>query len=217
MAGFKCPFCGAVVPAMYETHQTENVQFIKRDRSYDLDWNWQIEMLRCPNCEKVSMTAVGNGRQVKGQFVMIFPESSAIQFPEYVPEAIRADYEEASSILHKSPKAAATLARRCLQGMIHDFWNIHEKNLNAEITKLKDHVPPAQWNAIDAVRSIGNIGAHMEQNVNLIIDISAGEAAKLLKLIEHLISKWYVDRHESEELYEAVTSIGAEKRETRGK
>lgn len=217
MAGLKCPFCGAVVPIIHDTHQTNRIQFIQSNRSYDLEWNWQLEMLRCPECEKVSTIAVGVGKQVKGKHVMIFPESSAIQFPEYVPEAIRTDYEEACSILCKSPKAAATLARRCLQGMIHDFWSIHGKNLNAEITQLKDHVPAAQWTAIDAVRSVGNIGAHMEQDVNLIIDISVEEAAKLLKLIEHLISKWYVDRHESEELYQDVASIGAVKQEDRGK
>lgn len=204
------------------THQTVAARFSVGfvygcNVAYDKNYGWDIEMMRCPSCSKICSIAVGVGDEIKGKRVMIFPESSAIQFPEYVPESIRVDYEEACSILDKSPKAASTLARRCLQGMIHDFWKIHGKNLNAEITQLKDHVPAAQWDAIDAVRSVGNIGAHMEQDVNLIIDISVEEASKLLKLIEHLISKWYIDRHESEELYRDVTSIGAEKQDARGK
>ena len=31
------------------------------------------------------------------------------------------------------------------------------------------------WQAIDAVRSIGNIGAHMEKDINLIVDVDPEE------------------------------------------
>jgi hypothetical protein len=47
--------------------------------------------------------------------------------PDYIPEQIKDDYYEACSILNLSPKASATLARRCLQGMIRDFWGITKK------------------------------------------------------------------------------------------
>ena len=40
--------------------------------------------------------------------------------------------------------------------------------------------------AIDAVRKIGNIGAHMERDINLIVDIDPNEAAILIGLIELL-------------------------------
>lgn len=56
-----------------------------------------------------------------------------------------------------------------------------------EITALQSLVPPAQWKAIDSLRSVGNIGAHMESDVNVIIDVDPDEAQKLLKLIELLI------------------------------
>lgn len=215
MSGLKCPFCGAFSPDIYETFQRTEAKFQFPSGAYDQDWRWIITTFRCPNCQVISYTAVGSGKNVKGKKVKIYPESSAIKFPDYIPAAIREDYEEACSICDKSPKAAAALARRCLQGMIHDFWDIHEKNLNAEITKLKDFVPAAQWKAIDAIRSIGNIGAHMEQDVNLIIDVSPEEAETLLTLIELLISKWYVNRHDEEELYNQVSAISAEKAELR--
>ncbi|MEL4861503.1 DUF4145 domain-containing protein [Pseudoflavonifractor phocaeensis] len=144
--------------------------------------------------------------------VQICPESSAVQFPEYVPEGIRRDYEEAYSILNKSPKASATLARRCLQGMIRDFYGEKDKpNLYQEIDAIKDRVPPAQWAAIDAVRKIGNIGAHMEKDVDLIIDVEPEEAEQLLRLIELLMDKWYVARHDEEELYKAIMETDREK------
>lgn len=51
----------------------------------------------------------------------LVPPSFAQVWPEYVPAPIRSDYEEACAIRDPSPKASATLARRCLQGMIRDF------------------------------------------------------------------------------------------------
>ena len=113
--------------------------------------------------------------------------------------------------MERSPKAAATLLRRCLQGMIHDFWGIREKNLNAEITLLKDRVPAAQWNAIDSLRKVGNIGAHMEKDVNLIIDIDMNEAKKLLRLIDLLLEKWYIARHDEEMLLTEIREMAEEK------
>lgn len=63
--------------------------------------------------------------------------------------------------------------------MIHDYWGIKNQNLNAEITSLKDKIPSAQWRALNGLRQIGNIGAHMENDVNIIIDIEPDEALKL--------------------------------------
>ncbi|MGA2468917.1 MAG: hypothetical protein ABSH06_31845 [Thermodesulfobacteriota bacterium] len=59
------------------------------------------------------------------------PESEAKPFPDYITEQLRNDYEEACLIKNKSPKASATLSRRCLQGMIRDFWGIKTKYLRA--------------------------------------------------------------------------------------
>ena len=104
---------------------------------------------------------------------------SALPFPDYVPAGIRQDYAEACSILDASPKSAATLARRCLQGMIRDFWKVEEANLAQEIAAIKSKVNADTLKAIDTVRKIGNIGAHMEKEVDRVIDIKSGEAAKL--------------------------------------
>lgn len=177
----------------------------------------QVVMLRCQNddCMKEHAFAVGINGYMNNNTVNLYPRIHCKYFPEYVPAAIRSDYEEACAVVKDSPKAAATLARRCLQGMIHDFWNIHEKNLNAEITKLKSQIPANQWKAIDAVRSLGNIGAHMEHDVNLIIDVDLGEAEKLLRLIEHLIEKWYVDRYQTERLYTELEAISQKKNSQR--
>lgn len=141
----------------------------------------------------------------------MLPESLAKPQPEYIPEAIREDYFEACRIRELSPKASAALARRCLQGMIRDFWDIQKGRLIDEILELKNHVESTIWGAIDAVREVGNIGAHMEKDVNLIIDVEPGEAEKILGLIELLLKEWYVARKEREDRVNEVIKIGKEK------
>lgn len=96
--------------------------------------------------------------------------------------------------------------------MIRDFWKVSGKrSLFDEIDAIKGFVPPSQWAAIDATRKIGNIGAHMEKDVNVVIDVEPDEADSLLKLIELLIDKWYIARHDEEELYSQITAMGNEK------
>ena len=51
----------------------------------------------------------------------------------------------------------------------------------------------------------------MEKDVNIIIDIDEGEAKLLLGLIELLFEKWYIARHDEEELLNSVSSITIKK------
>jgi hypothetical protein len=137
----------------------------------------------------------------------LIPPSIAKVFPEYVPKAIRDDYVEACAICELSPKASATLSRRCLQGMIRDFWKTSKTRLVDEIEAINDKVDPDTWAAIDAVRKIGNIGAHMEKDINVIVDVEPGESQKLIELIELLVKDWYITRHQRKESLKAIVAV----------
>ena len=96
--------------------------------------------------------------------------------------------------------------------MIRDYWNISGKNnLFEEINAIEDMISPSAKAALDGLRKVGNIGAHMEKDINLIIDIDQGEAEKLLRLIEFLVKEWYINRYESEQLLKDVINISADK------
>lgn len=212
-----CPFCNSLVSSTYQTERTEVLHFSDgyhavNDKSAEFANVFRIYMRLCPSCGNVSFIAEGLDN-LRGINIPLYPISLAKQFPDYVPKAIRKDYEEAYSILTLSPKASATLSRRCLQGMIRDFWKIDIKSgkLYDEINAIQDKVSPAQRKAIDALRSLGNIGAHMEKDVNEIVEIDDGEAEKLIKLIELLIEKWYIARHDEEELLSEIVEIRNEK------
>jgi hypothetical protein len=141
--------------------------------------------------------------------------------PDYIPQSLRDDYLEACTIRELSPKASAALARRCLQGMIRDFCGVSKKTLFREIEELRARVKKGRAphgvssesvDAIDHVRSIGNIGAHMEADINVIIDVAAGEAQVLIELIESLFDEWYVERQQRGDRFAKLGAIADEKR-----
>lgn len=211
MANFVCSFCNSMMVVSRDTYRA---YFLACETYYNISDitgegrknRIRFRFYKCPNCGKTTVLADRTGGD--GDLsVSVFPQTICKHFPEYVPAAIRQDYEEACAIKSLSPKAAATLCRRCLQGMIHDFWGIHEKNLNAEITALKGKISQQLWEVVDAVRQLGNIGAHMEKDANLIVDIDPDEADKLVKLIERLIQAWYVERHTEQQLYSDIIGI----------
>ncbi|MBJ9307219.1 DUF4145 domain-containing protein [Citrobacter freundii] len=111
-----------------------------------------------------------------------------------------------------SPKASATLSRRCLQGMIRNVWNVKPARLVDEIKAIEGQIESGMWKAIDAIRNIGNIGAHMENDINVIVDVDPDEAEMLIGLLELLIQEWYIERHERQLRVEAITALAAEKK-----
>jgi len=69
--------------------------------------------------------------------------------------------------------------------------------------------------AIDAVRTVGNIGAHMEKDVNLIVPVDPSEAQMLVGLLELLANEWYVARNSRERRLEAVKKLAEDKKAQR--
>jgi len=174
-----------------------------------------LTFYKCPNCGEYTIFLRGKGSKVLGCDTLIRPQSLAKRYPEYIPKQIRADYEEACAILFLSPKASATLARRCLQGMIRDFWSISKGSLYDEISELKGKIQPDLWDAIDNLRKLGNIGAHMEKDTSVIVDIDPDEAKLLIDLIELLMKEWYMNREARKKLFGDILHVSQAKQAER--
>ena len=214
---FTCPYCGRHSVITTEGHSIGHHKFNHHNKYGELCVTTHASV--CPNkeCrEYIIDVAVFPAKYVNHQWVRhgddiiqvrVKPKSTAICFPSYVPQQVREDYEEACAILSDSPKAAATLLRRCLQGMIRDYWKISKKSLFEEVAALQERVDADTWALIDAARKLGNIGAHMEKDINLIISVEPDEAKRLVVLVEGLISAWYVERQKRQEQLSALTAI----------
>lgn len=106
--------------------------------------------------------------------------------------------------------------------MIRDFCGIAKGTLDKEITALRTAVEEGKApkgvteesvEAIDHVRTVGNIGAHMEKDIDLIVEVEPGEAQILLELVESLFDEWYVARDKRERRFAAVQTVAIQKRE----
>jgi Domain of unknown function (DUF4145) len=211
-----CPYCDrdTTITDSYSTdtfslqlHTTDGFRY------------FTTQLIVCPNpkCLKFVLSITmyeysvsASGLWRKGKYLEtwnLIPPSSAKVFPDYVPQPIRDDYVEACKIKELSPKASATLSRRCLQGMIRDFWEIKRNRLIDEIEVLKDKTDALTWEAIDAVRQIGNIGAHMEKDINVIVDVDPDEAQHLIGLVELLVKDWYITRYQRQERLKAIVQV----------
>ena len=134
----------------------------------------------------------------------LLPGPEGRRLPAVVPEVIATEFAQASRILEISEPAAATLARRCLQALIRDFWNVKKGFLSDELNAIRPQMDPEIWEAIDAVRTTGNIGKHFEKGANLVVDVDPNEPAVLLRLIEYLVEEWYVARHRRQQRLAAI-------------
>lgn len=208
---WECPYC--------KTKTT----IVNGNYSYKLhifdNYVLKTEYILCPNkdCKKITikasllkksdfMSVVGTMYQ-KQESSPIWEKilqpyiPNAMVLPEYIPKYLREDYYEAYKIIELSPKSSATLTRRCLQGMIRDFWNIKKSRLIDEIKELenKAEIDFETKRIMEILRKFGNSGAHLEKDVNLIIDIKKEDAKILLNLLEELFQNWYIAKHEKEE------------------
>lgn len=221
---YTCPYCNKPTTAT-EPHVYRGELDIDLDEHSTLGHLYfVVSSVSCPDpeCRKLFLNAfIGNKTwmpaaqkyiyDIKYQWQLL-PESNAKVLPNYVPQPIQDDYYEACRIRDLSPKASATLARRCLQGMIRDFHGISKARLIDEIKELEGKIDQDVWESIDAVRSVGNIGAHMEKDINIIVDVDPEEAQLLIGLIEQLIDEWYVVREDRKNRSQKLKDLAASKK-----
>ena len=86
-----------------------------------------------------------------------------------------------------------------------------------EIEQIKEKTDPLTWEAIDSVRKVGNIGAHMEEDINLIVEVEPKEAQLLIELIETLLSDWYITREAKKQRLAKITELAKGKEDLRKK
>jgi hypothetical protein len=229
-----CPFCQNAQTVSPTKHHSSSYKLDVGENKHG-PFGIKVVAIGCsnPKCKEVELTVVTGKQNLRSSnFSLLFnisthrlwPESSHKSQPDFIPAPIVQDYVEAGRIKDLSPKASATLSRRCIQGMIRDFCGISMGTLFAEIEELKSRVEsntapngvtPETLEAIDHLRSIGNIGAHMEKDINIIVDVDPGEAQALIDLIELLFGEWYVARNSRQTKLARIKSIAEVKAEAK--
>lgn len=142
-AGFHCPRCHVYENQVWFDLYIHPSGFSKVEGA---------KVALCSHCEKKTHW-LGES--------LLYPPASLVQAPniDLSPE-VKADYEEAASILSKSPRGAAALLRLAIQKLVIDL-GCKGKDLNADIAKLVSKgLPQKIQKALDLVRVIGNNAVH---------------------------------------------------------
>lgn len=231
-----CPYCNRPQTAISDnTHETNDRILVGKNAEGQLSIT--SLSIACVNteCRKTQISVfIGsakydNGYNYKGTDFSaemlysqrVLPLGYSRPQPEFIPLPLREDYAEACLIRDLSAKASATLTRRCLQGMIRDFAGIARGTLDQEIKALRSAVEDGSADrsitietveAIDHVRGVGNIGAHMEKDIDLIIPVDPGEAQALIELVEMLFDEWYAARENRKQRLSKIAEIASGKK-----
>jgi hypothetical protein len=130
---------------------------------------------------------------------MIFPDGGGAPPPNPdLTEEIKIDFEEARSILSKSPRGSAALLRLSIQKLCMQLGE-PGKNINNDIGSLvKKGLPAKVQQALDALRVIGNEAVHPGQ-----IDLSDNleTASALFGLVNFIAEKMISEPKAVEVLY----------------
>lgn len=229
-----CPTCGSHTTITSPNMSMRSLDLIAHRTSDNMGIELTAKLIECPNqdckAQSFSVTALhakrsttnhigvqhGDRSRPVGIGKFTFLPTTAYPLSKHVPAQVQNDYNEAFLIKDLSEKASATLARRALQGMVRDFFSIRDKRtLHQELEAIKDKCDTALYEAMMGVKSVGNIGAHPEQDVNLIVDVEPGEPEALLQLIHLLDREWYVARADRDARIAKMKSLAAGKEAAR--
>lgn len=191
----KCPYC------VTDFHDIETLIYIDRD----LDGHWGLGVCRCSACMQlivrlfVAKDYYGNINQFARETSSYLIRPKVAGRPPISPEVpveYTNDYKEACLVLADSPKASAALSRRCLQHLLRTKASVKPQDLYKEIQEVIDrgNLPSHISDGLDAVRHIGNFGAHplKSQSTGEIVDVEPGEAEWNLDILESLFDFYFI-------------------------
>lgn len=195
----KCPHC---LTGFHESWQRQPL-------AEDTDGGWVASYATCPECKRIIVRLLNGPANLEHptkrlvgithvhQALLVHPKgASRSPCPSEVPASIAEDYKEACLVLADSPKASAALSRRCLQNVLREAAKVTPGDLYEEIQAVIDSGKLLSQIAdgLDAVRAIGNFGAHpiKSKNTGEVMPVEPGEAEWNLDVIESLFDFYFV-------------------------
>lgn len=154
----------------------------------------------CPSCGELIASiqhATVKENWLANHEELIYPTGAVHPIPPEVDETapqIASDFREAIAVLAKSPKASATLSRRCLQHILESKAGARRGTLDQQISDVLASLPQHLAENLDAVRTVGNFAAHPTKSTNTaeIVDVEPGEAEWLIEVLDGLFDFYFV-------------------------
>ena len=162
----------------------------KRENGYDLK---NLFASRCHSCRDLTIWRYDT--------ILYPPTQYEVEPNEDLDNSIKADFNEARTILDLSPRGAAALLRLCVQKLCKQLGQ-PGKNINNDIAALvKNGLDPKVQQALDIVRVIGNEAVHpgtVDLNDNREV------AATLFRLVNQIAYDMITRPKELDALYNSL-------------
>lgn len=183
-SSFNCPFCQAFA------NQNWKMTSILQIGYFNLQDLW---VSFCTHCNKYS---IWHDEQ------MLYPDFKGIEPPnEDLNEEVKNDYNEAVSILQKSPRGSAALLRLAIQKLCKQLGGKGE-DLNSDIGNLvRNGLPQKVQQSLDSLRVIGNESVHPGQ---LDLKDDTQTASSLFKLVNFIAEKMITEPKEIDAIYDKL-------------
>jgi hypothetical protein len=196
--GFHCPFCHTYARQVWAS-------ILAQFPGSNLGLG-NVRTAHCDHCKKYTIW-------VEQQ--MVYPESLPVSAPNSdLGQDVQEDYNEAASIVVKSPRGATALLRLAIQKLCKQLGEKGE-NINGDIASLvKKGLSPTIQQSLDIVRVVGNNAVHPGQ-----IELKDNKdiALKLFDLVNIIADTMITKPKEIKILYESLPKSSTEQIEKRDK
>jgi hypothetical protein len=189
---FNCPLCGAFSHMRWD-QLIGNSQYT----------SYYISICDCCSGESLWVANRQHGQK------QLLPDSVNVPMPAIdMPDDVKVDYIEASTIHSRSPRGCAALLRLALQKLCIHLGE-DGKNINKDIRSLssKEILPNNVIKVADTLRITGNNAVHPGQMSKDDID---NVSSKMFKLINFIVEKSITEPKELKDLYELTPQSARE-------
>lgn len=169
----------------------------------------------CPSCKELLLyLKMNTSAQIMAQYrqnqipepsqfaMLVYPKKNRKVLSNDIPAEYQKDFNEALGVLETSSRASAALSRYCLQKLLIEKAGVKKRELFDQIQEVLDskQLPTHLASDIDAIRAIGNFGAHPIKSTTSgsIVEVEAGEAEWNLNVLEGLFDFYFIAPAESQ-------------------
>jgi hypothetical protein len=186
---YHCPRCGVLAAQKW-------IQLGRRaSGGYVHEDVWIVE---CFNCKRSQVWVLNDAIDHE----MVLPVSGGGPRPHVeMPPDVREDYEEARSIVNRSPRGASALLRLAVQKLCKDLGGQGE-NINDDIAVLVDKGLPVEvQEALDALRVIGNNAVHPGE---MDLKDDRATASQLFNLVNFIVQNRISEPSQRKKLFDML-------------
>lgn len=168
--GFSCPYCKAFSAHTARFNMIELKDSVIKINDSDIAVRYFNITAKCHSCNQESIWFKRDAYKDKDNEeyaleILVYPIiNHDVPEPNLdMPESVKQIYDEACSVLYKSPRSSAALSRLAIENLV-DCLNANGKDLNTKIGDLVSKgMPVSIQQMLDSVRVIGNNAVHPGQ------------------------------------------------------